>query len=229
MSRRQRPRAPPRWGPARRPRGRSRGDRTAPCPRSTPARHLQLQATKPLVRLLNTESRRGSRIIRASKWRFHSPVRASVWASPAATATTLGGICGWRREWEGEERGMEQTSGRGVVGMAKFRRVVVEGVGGVSGVRWRWCRRRPRRTTVDGVSQGPAAVVGHHNTNIYLVLSFVRPNNKRPNIAAVVSSKKKYSPIGRSGSGLLGRGHPTRPNKKNVETSWVMILIHDPA
>uniref|UniRef100_A0A0A9F9W1 Uncharacterized protein n=1 Tax=Arundo donax TaxID=35708 RepID=A0A0A9F9W1_ARUDO len=28
-----------------------------------------------------------------------SPVRASVWASPAATATTLGSIC-WRR-WEG--------------------------------------------------------------------------------------------------------------------------------
>lgn len=51
--------------------------------------------------------------------------------------------------------------------MAKFRRRVVEGVGGVSGsgARWRWCRRRPRRTTVDGVSQGPAAVVGHQNTN----------------------------------------------------------------
>jgi len=148
-----------------------------------------------------------------------------------------GAVPWWRREalreWEGEERGMEQTSGRGVVGMAKFRRVVVEGVGGVSGVRWRWCRRRPRRTTVDGVSQGPAAVVGHHNTNIYLVLSFVRPNNKHPNIAAAVSPrekrKKPCSPIGRSGSVLLGRGHPTRPNKKNVETSWVMILIHDPA
>jgi len=80
---------------------------------------------------------------------------------------------------------MEQTSGRGVVGMAKFRRVVVEGVGGVSGVRWRWCRRRPRRTTVDGVSQGPAAPGGppqHKQVEYLLVLSFVRPNNKRPNI-----------------------------------------------
>jgi hypothetical protein len=105
---------------------------------------------------------------------------------------------------------MEQTSGRGVVGMAKFRRVVVEGVGGVLGVRWHWCRQRPRRTTVDGVSQRSIAVVGHHNTNIYLVLSFVWPNNKRPNIADVLL-------IGRSGSGILGieatRPDPTRPIK----------------
>ena len=39
------------------------------------------------------------------------------------------------REWEGEERGMEQTSGRGVVGMAKFRRVVV-----VRWKEWEGCR-----------------------------------------------------------------------------------------
>jgi hypothetical protein len=113
------------------------------------------------------------------------------------------------RKWEGEEHGMEQTSGRGVVGMAKFRRVVVEGVGRVSGVRWHWCRRRPRRTTVDGVSQRPVAVVGHHNTNIYLVLSFVRPNNKRPNIAAAPL-------IGRSGSVLLGI-EATRPNLTRLD------------